>query len=114
MQSDGVLPDIFTYNKARQLLSEIPNKGLVADVVTYTSMINGLFKEGMIIEAEKLIIEMKDKGCMPNATTYDTIIKGYLLENDVARALELLKEMRKRKLSLTDGTKSLLISLLSP
>ncbi|XP_026398445.1 pentatricopeptide repeat-containing protein At1g62680, mitochondrial-like [Papaver somniferum] len=116
MQSFGQSPDEVSYGKledARKLLDEMPEKGLVPNVVTCTTMIAGLFHHRMSLEANKLIIQMEEKGCLLDSRTYDTIIKGFLQGKETEKALQFLRKMHERKFVPSDPVVSLLIKTLS-
>ena len=46
----------------------LPLKGLNPNVQTYTIMIDGLFRRGLIDEASPLFTEMEENGCLVRTT----------------------------------------------
>ncbi|KAL0394209.1 UNVERIFIED_CONTAM: Pentatricopeptide repeat-containing protein [Sesamum latifolium] len=60
------------------------------DVSTYTTMIRGLCKVGMIEDAEKLFDEMS---CRKNSITYNIIIDGFCKKGLMESAQRILDEM---------------------
>ncbi|KAL8155857.1 hypothetical protein AgCh_001055 [Apium graveolens] len=66
------------------------------NVVTYTTIIDGLCKRGHPSVAVKLFRYMEKKGCKPNAVTYNTIIDCLRKCRLVDQALGLLREMTRK------------------
>ena len=54
--------------------------GILSDAVTYSSIINGLCKEGRLFEGYLLFREMEKMGMNPNHVTYSTLIHYFLRE----------------------------------
>ncbi|RZC88048.1 hypothetical protein C5167_004230 [Papaver somniferum] len=98
---------------AKKLFNQIPKKGLAPNVVTYTAVIDGLFLNNMLLEANLLIIEMEENGCLRDARAYDTIINGFLVANETTKALYFLHKMRERNFAPSDSVICLLVHTLS-
>ncbi|XP_068644808.1 pentatricopeptide repeat-containing protein At5g57250, mitochondrial-like [Aristolochia californica] len=61
--------------------------GMVLDVVVYSVVVDGLYKEGCLKEALDLCERMRAKGVHPNIVTYNSVI------SDLQDANELYKRM---------------------
>ncbi|KAF3956671.1 hypothetical protein CMV_018229 [Castanea mollissima] len=71
----GVLVRANRINLAKAFYDQIVKEGVVKpDVSTYTTMIRGFCKMGMIKNAKKVFDEMS---CGPNLITYNTMINGF-------------------------------------
>jgi pentatricopeptide repeat protein len=55
------------------------DRGICPTVVVFTAMIDKLFKEGKVTEAQKLFDLMLSAGVKPNVVSYNTMIHGYFL-----------------------------------
>ncbi|GKB27445.1 putative tetratricopeptide-like helical domain superfamily protein [Tanacetum coccineum] len=66
-------------DEAMHLFHGITNKGLKPDVVTYSTIIQGLFRVGRCEDAHKLFDVMRAKGLKPNECTYRIIEKALSL-----------------------------------
>lgn len=53
-------------------------RGVTCNVVTYNTLVGGLCKKMMLLEAEKLIDQMKNAGLCPSVITYNTLISPAL------------------------------------
>ncbi|XP_074286116.1 pentatricopeptide repeat-containing protein At1g63150-like isoform X4 [Silene latifolia] len=88
-------------------------KRLGPDVTTYTTMIKGLCRQGLLGDATKLLKEMADNGCPPNERTYNTILQGFLKASDIATALDHHRVMRRQGFAADAHTASLFLGLLT-
>lgn len=61
---------------ALEVLDSMVERGILPDVVTYTTLIAGYCKEGEMEEAMKLYNEMIDKGMVPDPITYLVLSHG--------------------------------------
>nr|CAD1843887.1 unnamed protein product [Ananas comosus var. bracteatus] len=105
----GVIPNIFIYKVLMiALCEEMPHKTLrgLADYFlecqekqlsptffTYTSLINGLCRNGRFPEALSLFEEMIEKGFTPDRVVYTSVIGGYCRCGDVEKAMKLFNKM---------------------
>ncbi|PWA83034.1 tetratricopeptide-like helical domain-containing protein [Artemisia annua] len=74
-------------------------RGVSPDVVTFSSLLNGLVREDKIRDAEKLLKHLICKGvCEPDLTMYNTIIKALCKvgPDGVKTATDLLRLMNER------------------
>ncbi|GAB4854522.1 hypothetical protein Ancab_023102 [Ancistrocladus abbreviatus] len=87
----GVLVRANKVSFARALFDQIFKEGVVnANVSTYTTMIRGYCKMGMVEDARKLFHEMP---CRPNLVTYNTIVHGLCTKGLVEDAREIIDRM---------------------
>ncbi|KAK6135965.1 hypothetical protein DH2020_030303 [Rehmannia glutinosa] len=71
-------------------------RGCVPDVVTFSSLLKGLFRENKINEAQELFRKMVREGlCKLNVVTYGIVIDGLCKAGNTAMAIELLRVMEK-------------------
>ncbi|XP_042507421.1 pentatricopeptide repeat-containing protein At1g09900-like [Macadamia integrifolia] len=91
----GVLVRANRMNLAQAIFDQILKERLVRpDVSTYTTMIRGYCKLGMIEDAKKVFDEML---CKPNLITYNTIIAGLCRKGLVENAQEIVDHMIAKK-----------------
>jgi pentatricopeptide repeat protein len=79
------------------------------DVITYTTLINGLCKAGRLEEAKKKFIEMMSKNLLPDSVTYDTFVLSFCKQGKLSSALRVLKDMERNGCSKTLQTYNSLI-----
>ncbi|KAM3710068.1 hypothetical protein ACJW31_01G001000 [Castanea mollissima] len=90
----GVLVRANRINLAKAFYDQIVKEGVVKpDVSTYTTMIRGFCKMGMIKNAKKVFDEMS---CGPNLITYNTMINGFCKKGDMESAQSFFKQMMDR------------------
>ena len=70
------------------------SRGILPDVVTYNTMINGYYRFEKVDEAEKLFVEMKGRDIVPNVISYTTMLKGYVGAGRVNDAFKVFEEMK--------------------
>lgn len=117
--------DIWWYNTVmralikRKQFSEVPTvlnamktHGVKPDVVTYATIIDGLFKGRTKPSEEKLqalLQEMRESGIEPNVQCYTTIIDGFATRNEEA-AQRMLQEMKDNNVAPNVFTYTALIN----
>nr|XP_017225216.1 PREDICTED: pentatricopeptide repeat-containing protein At1g20300, mitochondrial-like [Daucus carota subsp. sativus] len=72
-----------------------------ADVVVYTSLVNGWCRAGNISEAERVFSEMKEVGIQPNVYTYSIVIDALCRCGQITRAHDVFAEMIDAPISLS-------------
>nr|GEX72649.1 hypothetical protein [Tanacetum cinerariifolium] len=77
------------------LFRDIQNKGLIPDVFTYTSMMQGLYETKNHIAATQLFNEMLAKDLHPNIFTYGILLNGMCNNSQVSDALLLFRKLEK-------------------
>ena len=98
---------------AREIFNCLLAKGLQPDIKTYTIMIKGFCKEGLIDKASELLEKMDGNHFSPDDRTYNTIIQGLLQQNETTKALELVKIMVDKDFSANATIASMVVDLLS-
>ncbi|KAL6838357.1 hypothetical protein ACP4OV_031861 [Aristida adscensionis] len=107
MEEFGCSPDTVTHNilvdglcrakevnKARELLRRLQKDGVcMPNVVTYTSVISGYCKAGMMEDAIAVYSDMVGSGIQPNAVTYNVLINGYGKAGDMESAVRMYQQM---------------------
>ncbi|KAL0456607.1 UNVERIFIED_CONTAM: putative pentatricopeptide repeat-containing protein, mitochondrial [Sesamum latifolium] len=101
MIDKGIAPDIVTYNsivqgKGRGSLApflEVPRKGLEYNVVTYSIMLQGLFRAGRCADGLNLFKDMQAQQLIPDLVTYTTLLNGLCLNKQIAEAFSFLHIM---------------------
>jgi leucine-rich PPR motif-containing protein len=63
------------------------------NVVSYTTVVHGFFKEGEVGKAYTLFREMLDHGLLPNVVTCNSIIDGLCKVHAMDKAEEVLRQM---------------------
>merc|ERR1719463_157662 len=81
---------------AKQLLSEMPQKGLSATRTSYHGLLNARVNARDFIAAWKLVSQMQAAGISPNAVTCSILLKGKLSSlSDVSKVLALIDAMEE-------------------
>lgn len=99
MQRDGLRPDKYTYTSliqacphdTQELLYDMRERGIQADVVTYNTIIQSLCRKRQWTQATRLVTEMESRGVAPDARTYGLLMNG-MLKADKASACVALFE----------------------
>ncbi|GMI94977.1 hypothetical protein HRI_003167000 [Hibiscus trionum] len=87
----GVLVKANTIDLLRTLFDNVVKEGgFQPDVSSYTILIRGLCKKGMIESAQKVFDEMP---CKPNSFTFNTLINGFCKKGDMESARLLFDKM---------------------
>ncbi|KAI8561085.1 hypothetical protein RHMOL_Rhmol04G0309300 [Rhododendron molle] len=81
---------------AVNFLLEMDSKGIPANVVTYTSLIDGLCKHGKWKEATGMLIQMVDRSNSPDVRTVTVLVDALSKQGMTKVAEELLKDMIAR------------------
>ncbi|GMN59813.1 hypothetical protein TIFTF001_028914 [Ficus carica] len=76
-------------------------KGVVPDVVTYSSLIAGLCKVGKTWPAQDLLHKMQVIGQPPDAQTYAILFDGFCKNGELEEAMTLFCDMEEKKLPLS-------------
>ncbi|KAK9032302.1 hypothetical protein V6N11_056573 [Hibiscus sabdariffa] len=89
----GVLVKANMINLLRTLFDDVVKEGgFQPDVSSYTILIRGLCKKGMIESAQKVFDEMP---CEPNSFTFNTLINGFCKKGDMESASLLFDKMMR-------------------
>ncbi|XP_078170558.1 pentatricopeptide repeat-containing protein At3g61360-like isoform X2 [Carex rostrata] len=73
--------------------NKMPKLGCKPNVISYSTVIDGLCKEGAISNAFGLFERMLSEGIVPNVITYNSLINGLCKEGDTEMAEEQLSNM---------------------
>jgi len=80
------------------LYSEMTVKKIIyPDIVTYSTIIYGLFIVGQMKEGVALLNEMSLKNISPNVLTFTTLVDGLCKEGEVKKATSVLPVMNYDK-----------------
>nr|XP_043615013.1 putative pentatricopeptide repeat-containing protein At1g12700, mitochondrial [Erigeron canadensis] len=104
-----IQPDIYTFNISINcycrlnkvgygfaLLAIIFKQGHSPDLLTYTTLINGLVLSDQVFDAVELFKKLlRDKTCEPDQFMYGTVVNGLCKVGHSKRALEVLRFMEK-------------------
>nr|XP_027076764.1 putative pentatricopeptide repeat-containing protein At1g12700, mitochondrial [Coffea arabica]XP_027076765.1 putative pentatricopeptide repeat-containing protein At1g12700, mitochondrial [Coffea arabica]XP_027076766.1 putative pentatricopeptide repeat-containing protein At1g12700, mitochondrial [Coffea arabica]XP_027076767.1 putative pentatricopeptide repeat-containing protein At1g12700, mitochondrial [Coffea arabica]XP_027076768.1 putative pentatricopeptide repeat-containing protein At1g127 len=78
-------------------LSGFFKRGFVPNVVTFGTLLKGLFREHKVPEAQELFKKIiKEKLCKPNETMLGIVIDGLCKAGNTQTAIEFLRAMEKR------------------
>ncbi|KAL1291076.1 hypothetical protein HN51_059618 [Arachis hypogaea] len=87
----GVLVRANRINLSKSIFDQVVEEGVFElDVFTYTTMIRGFCKIGMVHSALKVFDEMR---CSPNSVTYNTLIHGFCKNRDMEGAKRVFDRM---------------------
>ncbi|ESQ51727.1 hypothetical protein EUTSA_v10016252mg [Eutrema salsugineum] len=99
MQRNGVQPDRITFNSllamdlAFDILSQMPAKRIMPNVVSYSTVIDGFAKAGRFDEALSLFDEMRYLGIALDRVSYNTLVSIYTKVGRSEEALDVFREM---------------------
>ena len=105
MRVRGCLPDIFTFNtlvdgycKQLNLESaiEVVNSMWNHGVITFNTLLNGLFKAKRFEDVTNNFRERMGKDCIPSILRYNILIESLCKTRKVDEALDLLEEIQER------------------
>ena len=81
-----------------RLFRKMSMRGLVADTVTYSTLIQGFCQSGKLNVAKELFQEMVSEGAHPDIVTYKILLDGLCDKGELEMALDILDKMRKSKM----------------
>ncbi|GJT42844.1 hypothetical protein Tco_0951559 [Tanacetum coccineum] len=88
---------LYRTNEAFAVFAWNFKRGIIPNVVTFSSLLNGLVLEHKILEAEIFFKKLiKDKLCEPNVVMYNTMIKGLCKIGNNNIAIQLLRLMDEK------------------
>lgn len=76
------------------MFDEMGQIGVDPNIITYSSLVDGLCKGGRSLKAMVLLDRMVAERCLPNTITYSSIINGLCKEGRLLEAVEVLDRMR--------------------
>ena len=77
------------------VMSKIIKLGFQPDIVTFSTLINGLCTVGKAAQAMEFLYDFVARGYQPNVHTYTTIINGLCKIGETTVASGLLKKMEE-------------------
>ena len=86
------------WKRALEQLSEMQERGLVPNVITYSAAISACAKGSQWERALELLSEMQERGLKPSVITYNAAISACEKGSQWERALALLSDMQERGL----------------
>ncbi|KAL3622640.1 hypothetical protein CASFOL_034051 [Castilleja foliolosa] len=84
-------------------------KRCLPDLITYSTVINGLCKDGRLEEAKKKFGEMLGRNLYPDSTVYDIFLSNLCKRGKISSAFHVLKDMEKKGCNKTLQTYNHLI-----
>jgi pentatricopeptide repeat protein len=78
------------------MFDEMRKMGCHPNVVTFNTLIRGLFRERRIDEGIGMVYEMIELGCQLSDVTCEILVDGLCKEGRVFQACDLLMELSKR------------------
>ncbi|WRX26427.1 Pentatricopeptide repeat - like 10 [Theobroma cacao] len=78
------------------VVDTLEKKGLEPDVITFNTLLDGLFSKGRIADGEKIWGLMEEKNVVPNVRTYNSKLRGLVYEKEIVKAVELWEEMENK------------------
>ncbi|KAK6143166.1 hypothetical protein DH2020_023514 [Rehmannia glutinosa] len=79
--------------KAYKLLMQLADSGVVPNINTYNTLINGMCRAGQVNRALRLSEELQLKGHFPDSVTYSTLIEGLQRVDREGDAYKLFEQM---------------------
>ncbi|KAJ0238983.1 Pentatricopeptide repeat-containing protein [Hirschfeldia incana] len=92
-----------------ELLKEMVGKGMVPDVINYTTLIGGYCLQGRFADALDLFDEMRGNGTAPDVVTYNVIAGGLARNGYSDKAIEIYRAMRMEGVEPTVVTHNVII-----
>ncbi|XP_026384815.1 pentatricopeptide repeat-containing protein At1g63130, mitochondrial-like [Papaver somniferum] len=92
-----------------QLFNKMKQNGLEPTIVTYNTLLRGLYGDGRVRTANNLVNKMKTFGISPDEVTYSTMLDGLCKNRKIGEAIELFESMEGRGISANIGMYSILI-----
>ncbi|VAH59973.1 unnamed protein product [Triticum turgidum subsp. durum] len=88
------------------------DKGVAADVVNYTIVIDGMCREGSVEKVKGFIDEMERRGAKPNLITYTSLVGGFCKRNRLADAFSIVRKLEQTGVVVDEYVYSILIDSL--
>lgn len=86
------------------VLDDMAKKGLKPDLITFNTLLDGLYGSWRFAVGEKIWSLMESKNIVPNVRSYNSRLQRLVLEKGELAAVDLLGEMKR------NGIKSVVIS----
>ncbi|KAJ8461597.1 hypothetical protein OPV22_034523 [Ensete ventricosum] len=82
------------FDSACEIIRWMVRSGCDPDVVTYSTLIAGLCRAGMVEEAWCVLDQMLQGNCSPNAHSYAPFLQAYCSQGKIEAAIRLMESMR--------------------
>lgn len=67
-------------------MSEVFQRRLKPDAISYNALIGGLCRKGMSMQAREVLCDMLERGVEPSILTYKVILAGFCKEHNMEEA----------------------------
>ncbi|XP_019090829.1 PREDICTED: pentatricopeptide repeat-containing protein At1g12620-like [Camelina sativa] len=84
-------------------------RGVVANTVTYSTLIQGFCQSGKLEVAKELFQTMVSRRVPPNIVTYKILLDGLCDNGEIEKALEIFEKMQKSEMKLDIGIYNIII-----
>lgn len=81
-------------DSALLVIDEMERNGCECSLYTYNTILDGLYGNGKISDADKLWEVMENKKIQPDVRTYNAKLRGLIVDKRINEAIELLDVMR--------------------
>ncbi|MED6204541.1 hypothetical protein PIB30_010093 [Stylosanthes scabra] len=87
------------FNKVKELLDLMRERGYEPDLVSFNTMINARMKSGAMVPnlAFQLLEQVRRSGVRPDIITYNTLISACSRESNLEEAIMIFKDMEKNR-----------------
>ncbi|KAJ4879246.1 Pentatricopeptide repeat-containing protein [Raphanus sativus] len=92
-----------------RIFREVSLRGLVADTVTYNTLVQGFCEAGKLNVAKQLFQEMVSGGAHPNIVTYKILLDGLCDNGELQEALGILEKIHQSKMNPDIGIYNIII-----
>ncbi|XP_057250115.1 pentatricopeptide repeat-containing protein At1g62930, chloroplastic-like [Beta vulgaris subsp. vulgaris] len=87
---------VFALKEALDLFTAMKSEGIKPDVVTYTSLIRGLYNSGSKVEAKDMLAQMLECNIAPSVITFSMLVDMFCKDGNVDEAQAILDYMIER------------------
>lgn len=86
-------------DSALLVANEMEKNGFQCNLYTYNTILDALYANGNISEADKLWEVMKSKNLEPDVRSYNSKLRGLIIDKRIQEAIELLDEMKNKEVN---------------
>lgn len=87
-------------------------KGLVPDVVSFSTLIHGFANNGQMDEAKNIFRRMVASGFSPTGSVYNSLLRGYCEKGEMGEVIDLLHQMAAENVVLSPEIKATILESL--
>ncbi|KAI3745451.1 hypothetical protein L1987_58563 [Smallanthus sonchifolius] len=84
---------------ALEMMDEMEEKGCKCSTYTFNTILDALYRNGNILEADKQWEVMESKNLEPDIRTYNTKVRGLVVGKRIMDAIGLVGEMKRNEVS---------------